>query len=532
MAASVDDRVYLKCTTKIEPLSFGFYAWTHLISPAQRALHLVFRLIPLLNSFVRNPHVHAAAANDAKLFGGPFVQLTSDHVEAVENLLRRHAQHSLTLALARDLREFDKKLQAFAQGNSLSELYAQCPDSLRGIVELLYDANDHPKLRIREELLYEDIDEEREQQILMSHDQEEHRAFFMTTPRLVQARDVLFPWSFNDPRIDRLVESRTTSATLAELIEELDVPRTAQPAFSSFFSNTCPRRQCPAYGGSGVRVRYFGHACVLLQTAQESILIDPMLAWETNRDDGRLTFHDLPDRIDHIVISHNHHDHANPETLLQLRGRVSNVIIPSNNAGSVLDPSLKLTLRHMGFKSVQALSTLESVALKGGQITSLPFPGEHVDLDIHSRHGIHVELEGRRFAFLVDSDCCDPHVFRRVARRLGRRLDALFVGMECYGAPLSWLYGPLRTHPLARRNDESRRLSGMNCEQAVRVLQEFEPTQTFVYALGQEPWLRYIMGLEYTPDSIQLKEVAKFLEHGRTHGIAIEHLRYGKEWEV
>jgi hypothetical protein len=164
-------------------------------------------------------------------------------------------------------------------------------------------------------------------------------------------------------------------------------------------------------------------------------------------------------------------------------------------------------------------------------ITSLPFPGEHVDLDIDSRQGILIEIRNRRFAFLVDSDGWDSALFGRIARRVGRRLDALFIGMECHGAPLSWLYGPLLTRPISRRNDESRRLSGLDSARAWSVLHEFEAANVFVYAMGQEPWLRHIMGLQYTPESIQLKEVAAFLQRCRDAQIAAESLFMSRELE-
>ena len=140
--------------------------------------------------------------------------------------------------------------------------------------------------------------------------------------------------------------------------------------------------------------------------------------------------------------------------------------MPGNNSGCLADPSMKLALRKLGFAKISILDAFESIRLLEGRLVSLPFPGEHVDLDIYSRHGIHVELRGRRFTFLVDSDGSDRHLFRRIAARLGKKADALFIGMECHGAPLTWLYGPLLTKPITRGNDESSRLSGLNCERA------------------------------------------------------------------
>jgi hypothetical protein len=123
----------------------------------------------------------------------------------------------------------------------------------------------------------------------------------------------------------------------------------------------------------------------------------------------------------------------------------------------------------------------------------------------------------------------DSQLFRRVAQRIGRKLDTLFLGMKCHGGPLSWLYGPLLTRPISRRNDESRRLSGLNAEHAWNVVRKFDTSAVFVYAMGQEPWMKYLMGLEYSPDSIQLKEVASFLRRCKDHAIPAENLFMSRE---
>src|SRR5688500_3289855 len=81
--------VYLRANVKVEPLACGWYAWTHLVSPAQRAMNVAFRQLPLLQSFVQNPAVHLAAANDSSLFGGPFVQLTREQLPEVKALIER-----------------------------------------------------------------------------------------------------------------------------------------------------------------------------------------------------------------------------------------------------------------------------------------------------------------------------------------------------------------------------------------------------------------------------------------------------------
>jgi hypothetical protein len=521
--------VFLKPETKIEPLICGWYAWTHMVSPLQCAMNLAYRSLPLLHSFLKNPRVHINAARDASLYGGPFVCLTEDDIPKVSTLVAEIEQRcDRLLALASDVRRLDSSLQATARGFALHEIHERPPDSLSGLVEFLYDTNHHPRLRFFEELLYDEALNREACEIMLSTLPDTEREFFMSTPRLRSPANLFFRMAFSDPRLDLLASTRTRARPFGDIAESLQVPAEDHQQLARFFTTQPPARNADRYSAEGVRIRYFGHACVLLETRRTAILLDPVLAFDP-RPDGRWTIADLPDHIDYVVLSHNHQDHCSPEMLIQLRHRVGRVIVPRNNSGSLADPSMKLMLAHLGIPDVVEVSPLEKVPLADGAITSLPFPGEHSDLDIHSRQGIHIELEGRRFAFLVDSDGRDPDLFRRVACRVNPRLDGFFIGMECHGAPLSWAYGPLLTRPVTRRDDESRRLSGADSERAWNVLQHFSTTRVFVYAMGQEPWLRYFMGLQYTPESVQLREAAAFIDRCRAAGMTAEQLYISRE---
>src|SRR5689334_3129707 len=100
---------YLKPNVKVEPLVCGWHAWIHLISPAQHAMNVAFRHLPLLQSFLKNPAVHAAAATDRSLFGGPFVCLPPDRAPEVQQLLKEtEIRCAKLLTFARDLKQFDR----------------------------------------------------------------------------------------------------------------------------------------------------------------------------------------------------------------------------------------------------------------------------------------------------------------------------------------------------------------------------------------------------------------------------------------
>ena len=523
--------LFLAPAVKIEPLVMRWYAWPHLIAPAQHAMNLAFRHMALMTSFVLSPSGHIASAQDPELTGGPFVALGAADVPAVKQLLQQTgATCADRLELAKGIKAAQKLLEDSARGFSLNELYARLPERLRGLMEIAYDISHRPSFRLLEELLYEQFNTRPLQEIRLCRTPESRRPFFMSTPRIDSDSHCSLRIPFADPRLDALFQTRTTAGNLASLASTLELPPEQATSLAGFFTPDPPPARAPHYTGTDVRVRYFGHACVLLQTSRTSILIDPMFSFETGHDDDRLTFNDLPETLDYVVLSHNHQDHCSPEMLLQLRHKVRTIVVPRNNAGTLADPSMKLILRELGYTNIQVMEPFETLKFEEGSLTSLPFVGEHADLDIASKQSILVCLKNRSALFLVDSDGWATEVYNRVAKKIERTVDAVFLGMECHGAPLSWLYGPLLYKTLSRKDDESRRLSGADSRRALQFMDCFTAPRVYIYAMGQEPWLRYIMGLEYKPDSIQLTETAKFTQACRERGIRAERLHIRAEF--
>jgi L-ascorbate metabolism protein UlaG (beta-lactamase superfamily) len=525
------DQVFLKPDVKIELLASRWFAWPHLISPVQHAMNIAFRHLPLMQSFISTPQVHIAAVKDPSMFGGPFVDLPESAVPEIRTLLQvTTTQCEKLIAFARDFKTFDQALQDGAKGYCLSEFYQRMPSSLAGATEITYNLNNNPALRIIEEVIYKyHLDNLFTQEVCLSQIKDSERKFFMTTPRLPGPDDFFASIEFAAPQLDVLSAMRTQAGSLAGVSEALGVDPSRQAMFENFFTSEAPERNNPQYAGNDVRVRFFGHACILIQTARTSILIDPTVSWDVNRGDGRFVFSDLPDVIDYVVISHCHQDHFSPEVLVQLRHRVKRIIVPRNGGGNVADPSMKLILQRLGYTNVSVVDAFDSIEFDEGEIVSLPFSGEHADLDIHSKQTIFITIKGRRFFFLVDSDAIDPGLYKLVTEVVGKP-DALFIGMECFGAPLTWLYGPLLTKVITRKNDESRRLSASDCERAWRLVKDLGSSKAYVYAMGQEPWLRYLMGLEYKPDSVQLKQAGNFVKRCVEAGVEVEHLNISREW--
>lgn len=105
-------------------------------------------------------------------------------------------------------------------------------------------------------------------------------------------------------------------------------------------------------------------------------------------------------------------------------------------------------------------------------------------------------------------------------------VDVVFIGMECDGAPLSWLYGPLISKPLARKLDQSRRSNGSDYEKAIQIVNQLNPRYVYVYAMGQEPWLTYLTSIQYTDESRPIVESNKLINTCCQQGLISERL-YG-----
>ncbi|WP_285405764.1 MBL fold metallo-hydrolase [Luteibacter sp. ME-Dv--P-043b] len=527
------EMVYLADDVKIEPLVHRWYAWSHLISPAQLALNLAYRQIPMLRSFVTNPRVHEAASSDPRMLGGSFLELKADDVIAARQLLQDTLKSGAPLLrLAEDLIKQDRQLHKGETGHSLDHVYANLPESLAGMVEVTYDLNGNPSLRIFEEMLYKDRPTDaRAEEIAFSRIDDSKRNFFLNTPRLPTDERMIVPLPFSSEHFSVLSRARIERVPFSEITSALGVSdEESAKRLRSYFSTEPPARHGTAYEGEGMRVRYFGHACVMVQSAESTILIDPFLAWDRNDEDGRLTFHDLPDHIDYIFLTHNHQDHFSIELLLQLRGRIGQILIPRNNPHSLADPSMKLVLEHIGHRNVRVMDPLETIELSSGRLMSIPFYGEHADLSIDSKQGLFVELKGKTFMFLADSDNKDRALYKRLVKLVGT-VDILFIGMECDGAPLTWLYGPYLSAPINRKDDESRRLSGSDSDRAWSIVEELQCKTAYVYAMGQEPWLRFVAGLEYTKDSKQIIESDRFVTRCRAEGIHSERLHGSRTFE-
>lgn len=522
---------YLKPTVKAEPLIWRWYAWPYLISPATAACNIVERHLKIMQSYVQNPNIHAQAVKDPKMLGGPFIDLEGKKVNEIKALIEDTKKNCKPLIdLCAALKELDKMLLNESKGGSIEGLYERVPQMLKGLVELVYDLNNHPSMRLIEPLFYKAYYENSHQELALGHVESDFRKFVFSTPRIAQADEVYLQTPFSDKRLDTLFAHKQEPCELEDIIKLFNIDEAHQGLFKTFFTNDSPEQNHDKnYKGTGVRVRYFGHACVLIATDSTSILFDPVISYEVNNDIPRYTFSDLPDHIDYVVITHNHLDHIMFETLLQLRHKASHIVFPRNQQGGLADPSMKLILKHAGFDSLIELGEFETIEFKDGEIIGVPFLGEHCDLNIQSKLSYCVRVKGRKFVLAADSNNLSPQLYEHISDIIGD-VDMLFLGMECDGAPLTWTYGPLLTNPLSREFDKSRTLSGSDFNKAWSITEKLKCKHAYVYAMGQEPWLNHVMALNYSPDSKQIIESNKFVANCLANGIESERLFGKKEW--
>jgi L-ascorbate metabolism protein UlaG (beta-lactamase superfamily) len=521
--------LYLKSNVVPEPLFDNWYAWPHLISPATAAMNIVGRHLKIMNSYILAPYIHEAAVKNPKMLGGPFMDFPKNRVADVKALKSKTiGKQKNMIEFAEAVNALNKMLMNDAKGESLEPLYAKVPEILKGYVELIYDVNNLPSFRFFEPLLYHSpFYNEESQSIAFYLINEDDRPFVLSTPRLSDDAVLHINVPFASQAIDELFKMQRTPQTYNYIRSFFDLNPKQEEIFRSFFTEEVPKAY-EKYTGTGARVRYFGHACILVETAEVSILADPVISYGYDSDISRYTYTDLPDQIDYVVITHNHQDHILFETMLQLRHKVKNIIVPRNGNGSLQDPSVKLMLNAIGFNNVIELDEMESVTLPKCTITGIPFLGEHSDLAIRTKLCHYVKLENFSFLFAADSCNIEPKLYEHIHRIVGD-VDVLFLGMECDGAPLSWLYGPYLTEQLSKEKDQSRRLAGSNYERGIDLVNRFHPKEVFVYAMGQEPWLNYIMSLKYTDASNPIIASNKLLQDCLSNNITAERLFGEKE---
>ena len=523
-----DEPVFLRSNAIIEPLVDRFYAWMHIVAPAQASMNLAKVQVPLLESYLQNPQVHMAASVNPALRGGYFVNIDeSRSMEVAELLDTIKRDRAEMLAFNDAIAEADDLLRQNATGFDLTQLYPRLPAALNGLVELAYDTGNQASLHLLEPILYTSpcYDVGR-QSVQLSLETGIERPFILSTPRLPNPDVLDLKIPFKHAGIDELFAARIAPTTAGRLREALELDD-AQAAQLGRLLTDQPSLSPDRNIDQGGRVRYFGHACLVIQSAETTIVTDPFISAD-NRHGDRYTLDDLPDHIDLALITHGHQDHIVLETLFQLRKRIGAVVVPRSSRGNLCDPSIGLYLKAMGFTVIE-VDDFDEIPIPGGRVVATPFLGEHADLDIRAKSTFFIQIADANIYVGADSSGIDPTLYRYVRKHLGR-VDLAFLGMECDGAPLTWLYQGLLTRPVTKRMSDSRKLSGSNAKQAAAIMTELGADEGYIYAMGEESWQGHVMATTYNEDTYQIKQIDEFLGWATQNGITAEHLLNKREW--
>ncbi|MCX4771944.1 MBL fold metallo-hydrolase [Streptomyces sp. NBC_01260] len=523
-----DQPLFLRSKVIAEPLVDRFFAWPYTMAPVQAAMNLAFLQVPLLESYLQSPQVHIAASNNPELRGGYFINIPEERADEVRDLLAAiKRDRAGILQFAEAIAAGQELLRANATGFDLTPLYPKLPPELGGLVELAYDTDNQAQMRFMEPIVYtSDYYQESRQSVQLSFETGIERPFVLSTPRLPSPDVLELDLPFRHAGLEELFKSRVHPTTLGHLRDELGLNDAQAGQLSGMLSPEPSLAEDRHIEGGG-RIRYFGHACLVLQTPQAAIVTDPFISADSSAGD-RYTLDDLPDFIDLVVITHGHQDHIVLETLLQLRGRIGAIVVPRSSRGNLADPSMALMLKHQGFPVIE-VDDFDEVEFPGGKITATPFLGEHCDLDIRAKSTYWAELAGKKIFIGADSSGIDPQLYRYIKQHLGTA-DMAFLGMECDGAPLTWLYQALLTIPITKKMSNSRKLSGSNAEQAAAIMTELGANEAYVYAMGEEPWLGHVMATTYTEDTYQIKQIDEFMTWCKDRGIKAGHLYGQQEW--
>lgn len=511
------------------PLVNSWFAHPYLIAPLTFGLYTKHAHLAMLESFIDDPQQHLVSSSTPELRGGPFIHYTGNPTDMVrfrEETLSRCTVH---LRGADAINNMYQVVLAQAKGSGVPGLYGQIDELIRYGVDLSYDVCKQPGPRFIEPVFYDGpLYDTSLQTCVFEKASYEPRTFVLSTPQ-IRPRDssITLKLPFGDPLWDELYAGTCDPASLmGRLHPHLEDPERTSPMLADLFVQRRAAPEEAAWPHDTVRIRYFGHACVLLQCAGISILLDPLISYPGEAALEHFTFDDLPERIDYALITHPHQDHVVFETLLRLRHRIEHVIVGRAGGGGLPDISLKLMLQRCGFARVTELGEYESLRFEGGRILGAPFYGEHADLDIRSKLAYGIEMQHRCCLFFADSNPPAPEFYEPL-KKMMPSVDCLFLGMECVGAPATWLYGPLLQKMLTRGEDQSRRLDGCDAAKALKMHQYFDPKFLFIYAMGAEPWLTHITSILYSEETTQFKEARLVESRLRSQGRQAE-LLYGK----
>lgn len=171
-----------------------------------------------------------------------------------------------------------------------------------------------------------------------------------------------------------------------------------------------------------------GHSCLVVDTPNSSVLIDPLLVLR-HRPEVRLE-HFLTRHYDAIIISHPHWDHLNLDSLL-LVDRNTPIVVPKlRSRPSIVNIDMRRVCEELGFHNVLTVEPWESLQFGDVEFVSLPFYGEGSGPEGRQDWQTYYLRCGGKSALGVVDACADhfgsmDDVMREVHERFGP-VDLLF----------------------------------------------------------------------------------------------------------
>src|SRR6185295_1423893 len=115
------------------------------------------------------------------------------------------------------------------------------------------------------------------------------RSFAFSSPRLNTDSNVHLKIPFAHEGLDELFRMKDTPQSFDHIRAALSITEADAPLFSTFFTTEAPKPRL-AYTDKALRIRYFGHACLLFETEGVSILCDPVISYDDPAGIERYTF--------------------------------------------------------------------------------------------------------------------------------------------------------------------------------------------------------------------------------------------------
>lgn len=146
-------------------------------------------------------------------------------------------------------------------------------------------------------------------------------------------------------------------------------------------SDTHPKQKIPVIKHDAIlnalqedlKIYWFGHSSVLVQMNSKNILIDPVFTKYASPFDfvGVKRFSDIPIEaenlpfIDVLLISHDHYDHLDYQTIMKIKNKVGYIVVPLGVESFIKSWGIEAS-------KIKSLSWWENVELEGLCITATP----------------------------------------------------------------------------------------------------------------------------------------------------------------